>query len=261
MPISLAVLLALFLFQYHGTAGVASFFAPVTAIWFVVIGGMGLVHIADDPAIFAAFNPLYGVRLLFAEPGLALLILAASSSRSTAARRLCRHGSLRQEADPDCLAFGRAARTSSQLSGPGCLRSRQSEAVVNPFYLMAPSWALIPLVILATLVTVIASQAVITGAYSMAQQAIALGLLPRMNITHTSESESGQIYISQINWILLVGVVLLVIIFRTSSSLASAYGIAVNVSMLIDTTLAALFFWKARSLPPYLVVRCSALSS
>ena len=126
--------------------------------------------------------------------------------------------------------------------------------IENPFFLMAPSWALIPLVMLATLVTVIASQAVITGAFSIAQQAMSLGLLPRMNITHTSETEQGQIYIGQINWILLIGVILLVLVFRSSSNLASAYGVAVNTSMLIDTMLALVFFWKSRNLPPILVM-------
>ena len=143
--------------------------------------------------------------------------------------------------------------------GQGAFVHAQPAAVVNPFYLMAPSWALIPLVGLATLVTVIASQAVITGAFSIAQQAIALGLLPRMNITHTSESESGQIYISQMNWLILSGVLLLVIVFRSSSNLASAYGIAVNISMVIDTTLATIFFWKSRNLPPYIVIPPLAL--
>jgi KUP system potassium uptake protein len=138
--------------------------------------------------------------------------------------------------------------------GQGAFLHSNPEAITNPFYLMAPSWALLPLVLLATLVTVIASQAVITGAFSIAQQAMSLGLLPRMNITHTSESESGQIYIGQINWILLVGVILLVLVFKSSTNLAAAYGIAVNTSMLIDTLLAAIFFWKSRNLPPALVL-------
>jgi KUP system potassium uptake protein len=119
---------------------------------------------------------------------------------------------------------------------------------------MAPGWALIPLVMLATLVTVIASQAVITGAFSIAQQAMSLGLFPRMNITHTSETEQGQIYIGQINWLILCGVILLVLVFKSSSNLASAYGVAVNTSMIIDTALAIIFFWKARTLPVWLVV-------
>jgi KUP system potassium uptake protein len=138
--------------------------------------------------------------------------------------------------------------------GQGAFIIAHPQSVENPFFLMVPSWGLIPLVVLATLVTVIASQAVITGAFSIAQQAMALGLLPRMNITHTSETEQGQIYIGQINWMILAGVVLLVIVFKSSSNLASAYGVAVNTSMVVDTILALVFFWKARNLPIWLVL-------
>jgi KUP system potassium uptake protein len=138
--------------------------------------------------------------------------------------------------------------------GQGAFVISHPAAVENPLFLMTPVWALIPLVILATLVSIIASQAVITGAFSIAQQAMSLGLLPRMNITHTSETEQGQIYIGQINWMILAGVTLLVIVFRSSSNLASAYGVAVNTSMVVDTILALVFFWKARTLPIWLVL-------
>jgi KUP system potassium uptake protein len=138
--------------------------------------------------------------------------------------------------------------------GQGSFIIANPGAVENPFFLMAPGWGLIPLVLLATAVTVIASQAVITGAFSVAQQAMSLGLSPRMNITHTSETEQGQIYIGQINWLLLFGVILLVLVFRSSSNLASAYGIAVNTSMIIDTILASIFFWKARTLPIWFTI-------
>jgi len=133
--------------------------------------------------------------------------------------------------------------------GQGAFVIAHPEAVENPFFLMVPSWGLVPIVIMATLVTVIASQAVITGAFSIAQQAIALGIFPRMIITHTSETESGQIYIGQINWLIMFGVILLVLVFKSSSNLASAYGVAVNTSMLVDTILAAVFFWQSRNLP------------
>jgi KUP system potassium uptake protein len=255
LPMALAILIVLFLFQYHGTANVASFFAPITAIWFAVIGIMGLIHIADDPGIFHALNPLYGLWLLLAQPDLALLIMGGVFLAVTGGEALY----------ADMGHFGKKPIRIAWLSivlpslllnylGQGAFIHATPAAVNNPFFLMAPSWALIPLVGLATLVTVIASQAVITGAFSMAQQAIALGLIPRMNITHTSESESGQIYIPQINWLLLIGVLLLVLIFRSSSNLASAYGVAVNVSMVIDTTLAGIFFWKARNLPAPVVL-------
>jgi KUP system potassium uptake protein len=255
VPLALVVLITLFVFQHHGTAEVASLFAPVTAIWFVVIGIMGVIHIADDLEVFYAFNPLYGIRMLLDQPQLALLIMGGVFLAVTGGEALY----------ADMGHFGKKPIRIAWLSvvfpglllnylGQGAFVHANPAAISNPFYLMAPPWALIPLVALATLVTVIASQAVITGAFSIAQQAIAIGLLPRMSITHTSESESGQIYISQMNWLLLIGVLMLVIAFRSSSNLASAYGIAVNVSMLIDTTLAAIFFWKSRNLPPYIVV-------
>ncbi|MFL5258278.1 MAG: potassium transporter Kup [Hyphomicrobiales bacterium] len=255
VPLALVVLVTLFLFQHHGTAGVASFFAPVTIVWFVVIGAMGAMHIAEDPRIFLAFNPAYGVDMLLEQPQLALLIMGGVFLAVTGGEALY----------ADMGHFGKTPIRMAWLSvvfpglllnylGQGALVHANPSAVTNPFYLMAPDWALLPLVVLATVVTVIASQAVITGAFSIAQQAIALGILPRMSITHTSESESGQIYISHMNWILLAGVLLLVIVFRSSSNLASAYGIAVNVSMLIDTMLAALFFWKSRNLSPYVVL-------
>jgi KUP system potassium uptake protein len=138
--------------------------------------------------------------------------------------------------------------------GQGAFIIANPHAVENPFFLMAPSWGLIPLVALATAVTVIASQAVITGAFSIAQQAMSLGLFPRMSITHTSETEQGQIYVGQINWMIMIGVIILVLVFKSSSNLASAYGIAVNTSMIVDSMLAILFFWKSRTLPVWLVV-------
>ena len=143
--------------------------------------------------------------------------------------------------------------------GQGAFIISHPHAVENPFFLMVGGWLVIPLVILATVVTVIASQAVITGAFSIAQQAMSLGLFPRMNITHTSETEHGQIYVAQINWMLLVGVVILVLVFKSSNNLASAYGIAVNTSMLVDSILAVIFFWKSRTLPRWFVIPAIAL--
>ena len=255
VPLTLAVLFSLFIFQYRGTAGVASIFAPVTAFWFFVIGLMGLVHIGDDLEIFSAFNPLYGLHILIDQPGLALLVFGGVFLAVTGGEALY----------ADMGHFGKKSIRMAWLAvvfpglvlnylGQGAFIIAHPHAVDNPFFLMAPAWGLIPLVILATLVTVIASQAVITGAFSIAQQAMSLGLLPRMNITHTSETEQGQIYIGQINWMILAGVTLLVVVFRTSSGLASAYGVAVNTSMVVDTILAVVFFWKARSLPAIIVV-------
>ena len=255
VPLTLVVLFSLFVFQYRGTAGVAAIFAPVTAFWFFVIGLIGLVHIGDDLEIFTAFNPLYGVNMLIEKPGLALLVFGGVFLAVTGGEALY----------ADMGHFGKKSIRLAWLSvvfpglilnylGQGAFIIAHPQHVDNPFFLMAPSWGLIPLVLLATLVTVIASQAVITGAFSIAQQAMSLGLLPRMNITHTSETELGQIYIGQINWMILAGVTLLVIVFRSSSHLASAYGLAVNISMVVDTTLALVFFWKARAYPLFIVI-------
>ncbi|MGH6906708.1 MAG: potassium transporter Kup [Aestuariivirga sp.] len=255
VPLTVAVLVTLFLFQYRGAAGVASYFAPVTAGWFVVIGLMGAVHIADDLSIFHAFNPLTGAAMLVERPGLALLVFGGVFLAVTGGEALY----------ADMGHFGKKPIRVAWLAcvfpgivlnylGQGAFIIAHPQAVENPFFLMAPGWALLPLIVLATLVTVIASQAVITGAFSMAQQAMSLGLLPRMNITHTSETEQGQIYIGQINWLILFGVVILVLVFKSSSNLAAAYGVAVNTSMVIDSILAIIFFWKARSLPVWLVL-------
>ena len=255
VPLTLAVLFSLFLFQYRGTAGVASIFAPVTAFWFAIIGIMGLVHIGDDLEIFYAFNPLHGLRILIEQPRLALLVFGGVFLAVTGGEALY----------ADMGHFGKKSIRLAWLCvvfpglvlnylGQGAYIIAHPLDVVNPFFLMTPTWALIPLVVLATLVTVIASQAVITGAFSIAQQAMSLGLFPRMNITHTSETEQGQIYIGQINWLILAGVTLLVLVFRSSSNLASAYGVAVNTSMVVDTTLALVFFWKARAIPRFIVI-------
>ena len=255
VPLTVAILVTLFLFQYRGTAGVASLFAPITAIWFVVLGVMGFVHISDDFSIFAAFNPLHGVSMLFERPGLALLVFGGVFLAVTGGEALY----------ADMGHFGKQPIRIAWLAcvfpgivlnylGQGAYIIAHPSHVDNPFFLMAPGWALVPLVILATMVTVIASQAVITGAFSIAQQAMSLGLLPRMNITHTSETAQGQIYIGQINWLVLFGVIILVLVFKSSSNLASAYGVAVNTSMVVDSVLASIFFWKSRNLPRWIVM-------
>jgi KUP system potassium uptake protein len=255
VPFTLAILITLFLFQYKGTAGVAALFAPVTTFWFVVIGLMGLWHIADDLSILAALNPYYAVRLLIEHPALALLVFGGVFLAVTGGEALY----------ADMGHFGKTPIRMAWLAvifpalilnylGQGAFVISHPEAAENPFFLMAPGWGLIPLVLLATAVTVIASQAVITGAFSIAQQAMSLGLLPRMNITHTSETEHGQIYVGQINWMVLIGVVILVLVFKSSSNLASAYGIAVNTSMIVDSMLALIFFWKSRSLPVWFAI-------
>ena len=227
----------------------------MTAVWFAAIGLLGLVHIGDDLQIFYAFNPLYGIQMLVQQPGLALLVFGGVFLAVTGGEALY----------ADMGHFGKKSIRLAWLCvvfpglvlnylGQGAFIIAHPQHVENPFFLMMPTWGLIPLVILATLVTVIASQAVITGAFSIAQQAMSLGLLPRMNITHTSEEEQGQIYIGQINWLILFGVMLLVLVFKSSSNLASAYGVAVNTSMVVDSILGLIFFWKARSLPRWFAV-------
>ncbi|MDE2384300.1 MAG: potassium transporter Kup [Alphaproteobacteria bacterium] len=245
VPLTLVILIVLFLFQYKGTGGVAKFFAPVTFLWFIVIGALGLIHIADSPEIFRAINPAYGLAMLVNQPGLALLVVGGVFLAVTGGEALY----------ADMGHFGKFPIRLAWLAvvfpglilnylGQGAFVMANPKAIDNPFFLMAPDWFLIPLVVISTMTTVIASQAVITGAYSIAQQGVALGLIPRMNITHTSETESGQIYVSQINWMVMFGVIFLVLVFRSSDNLASAYGIAVNAAMLINTLLGVIFFWK-----------------
>jgi KUP system potassium uptake protein len=255
VPITLAVLFALFTFQYKGTGGVAALFAPVTLVWFAVLAAIGLMHISDDLEIFHALNPLYGFTMLLNQPSLALLVFGGVFLAVTGGEALYADmGHFGK--NPIRLAWSAVVLPALVLNylGQGAFIIAHPEAVDNPFFLMLPAWGLVPLVLLATAVTVIASQAVITGAFSIAQQAMALGLLPRMNIVHTSETEEGQIYIGQINWMILIGVIILVLVFKSSSNLASAYGVAVNTSMLVDTILGMVFFWQSRNLPRWLAI-------
>ena len=260
VPLTLAILITLFLFQYKGTAGVASLFAPVTMVWFLTLGVMGVVHIFDDLEIFRAFNPAHGLSMLIERPGLALLVFGGVFLAVTGGEAL--YADMGHfGAKPIRIAWISVVFPGLILNylGQGAFIISHPESVSNPFFLMVHGWLVIPLVLLATAVTVIASQAVITGAFSIAQQAMSLGLFPRMGITHTSETEQGQIYVGQINWMILVGVVILVLVFQSSSNLASAYGIAVNTSMIVDSVLAVIFFWKARSLPRIFVIPALAL--
>ncbi len=255
LPITLSVLFCLFIFQYKGTAGVAKIFAPVTLLWFILLAAIGFLHISDDFEIFYALNPMYGISMLVSRPGLALLVFGGVFLAVTGGEALY----------ADMGHFGKKPIRLAWLvivfpalvlnyMGQGAFVIAHPQAVSDPFFLMIPTWALVPFVVLTTLVTVIASQAVITGAFSIAQQAMSLNLLPRMGITHTSETESGQIYVSQINWLLMFGVIMLVLIFRSSNNLAAAYGIAVNAAMLINAILSILFFWNVRLLPRILVI-------
>jgi KUP system potassium uptake protein len=255
VPLTLAILVSLFTLQYNGTAGVASIFAPVTFVWFVLLGVLGLYHIGDDLEIFQAFNPYYGVHMLVGQPGLALLVMGGVFLAVTGGEALYADmGHFGK--NPIRMAWVAVVLPGLVLNylGQGAFIISHPDMVAEPFYSMVPSWALIPFVLLATAVTVIASQAVITGAFSIAQQAMSLGLLPRMSITHTSETEQSQIYVGQVNWMILFGVVLLVLVFKSSTNLASAYGVAVNTSMIVDSILGIVFFWKSGVLPKWLAV-------
>ena len=255
LPLTLGILICLFVFQYKGTAGIAAIFAPVTLVWFIVMGVVGLLHISDNVAVFKAVNPIYGVLMLVNQPSLALLVVGGVFLAVTGGEALY----------ADMGHFGKKPIRIAWLAivfpslivnylGQGAFVIAHPEAASNPFFLMTPAWGLIPLVLLATGVTVIASQAVITGAFSIGQQAIALGLFPRMNIIHTSATESGQIYIGQINWLVMSGVIMLVLVFKSSDSLASAYGIAVNLAMIVNVILALIYFWRLGGWSRYIVV-------
>jgi KUP system potassium uptake protein len=237
--------------QSRGTAAVAAWFGPITSVWFVAMAVGGFVHLADDPSILAAVSPTYGVRFLLSHGHVGLLALGAVFLTVTGAEALY----------ADMGHFGRKPIQTAWLGfvlpslainylGQGALLLKHPEKLENPFYLLYPDWALLPMIGLATAATIIASQAVITGALSLTQQAIQLGLLPRTEIRRTSETEKGQIYIPRVNWLLLVAVVYVVIVFRSSSALASAYGIAVTGTMVITTAMAFLVLWKCWRWPP-----------
>lgn len=255
VPLSLVVLIALFLIQRHGTARIGILFGPIMVAWFLVLGALGIYGISQQPEVLLAVNPSWAVRFFVVHPGMGVAILGAVVLALTGAEALY----------ADMGHFGRKpiARAWFLLVlpglmlnyfGQGALLLGDPEAARNPFYLLAPSWALLPLVGLATLATVIASQAVISGAFSLTRQAIQLGYIPRMYIQHTSSAEQGQIYIGAVNWALMVGVVLLVLGFESSGALASAYGVAVTGTMLMTTILVSaviLLLWKW---PPLLAV-------
>ncbi|RFZ87825.1 potassium transporter Kup [Shinella sp. WSJ-2] len=245
VPISVVILVALFAVQSWGTAAVSKFFGPITAVWFIVMGVAGLNHISDDLGILAAFNPYYAVVFMLNEGFVGLVVLGAVFLTVTGAEALYadlgHFGRRPIQWAWFCLVF--PALTLNYL-GQGALVLAHPETIANPFFLMFPKWALLPVVILATFATVIASQAVITGAFSLTRQAIHLGFLPRMEIYHTSETQTGQIYLPGVNTVLLFGVMLLVFIFGSSESLATAYGISVTGAMVVTTVLAFEFLRK-----------------
>ena len=245
VPLTVVILIVLFAAQSRGTAKVAAMFGPIMVVWFVAIAIAGAMHIRDDPDVLAAINPLYGVEFLLGHGEIGLVTLGAVFLVVTGGEALY----------ADLGHFGRKPIQTAWLClvlpallinyfGQGAKVLADPMAIENPFYRLVPDTFLLPMIVLATAATVIASQAVITGAYSLVHQAIQLGLLPRLTILHTSASHVGQIYIPRVTVALLVGVLLLVGLFRTSSALASAYGIAVATTMVVDGLLAFVVIWK-----------------
>ena len=261
VPITLVIIVGLFFVQRFGTAKVSSVFGPVTAIWFLTLGISGLVHIVGNPDVLWALNPLLGVQFLTTHFGIAFVVVGAIFLAVTGAEALY----------VDLGHFGRKPIVMAWFGlvfpclllnyfGQGAfVLDVGVENVESPFFEMQPDWALLPFVGLATLATIIASQAVITGTYSLTQQAIALNMLPRMVVTHTSETQSGQIYMPQINTFLMVGVLLLVLMFRSSSALSAAYGIAVSGVMVVTLALLLVVMWRNWNWPPVAVIAFGAV--
>jgi KUP system potassium uptake protein len=243
LPISLAVILGLFWTQSKGTAVVGAFFGPIMFIWFSVLAILGFINISLEPNVMKSLNPYYAFKFFTENHWWAFVALGSVVLAFTGAEALY----------ADMGHFGRKPIRLAwfifvlpaliiNYFGQGALILSNAKAIENPFYLMAPTWALFPLIVLATIAAVIASQAVISGAFSVSRQALQLGYLPRMHIEHTSESTQGQVYMPRINWGLMTGVMILVIGFGSSGRLAAAYGIAVTGDMVITTLLAAIVF-------------------
>lgn len=270
-PTAIAILIGLFVIQSRGTESVAALFGPITLVWFLTLGGLGLYHVGDKPQILAALNPWEAVGFLIGHGLGSLAVMGSVFLAVTGAEALY----------ADMGHFGRGPIRVAWMAvvlpalalnyiGQGGLVLANPEAAHNSFFLLAPSWGLLPLVLLATLAAVIASQAVISGAYSLTHQAVQLGLLPRFEVRHTSDTQAGQVYLPKVNWLLLIGVVMLVVLFGSSAALASAYGIAVTGTMIITTLLAHTVLrhgwgWSAGLsalvLSPFLVVELTFLGA
>ncbi|RZI69564.1 potassium transporter Kup [Variovorax guangxiensis] len=260
IPITLVVLFCLFAVQKRGTAGIGKFFGPITLAWFLVLAVLGISQIVTHPEILAAVSPHYMVRFVWDNPGISFIVLGAVVLCVTGAEALYAdmgHFGKR----PIRIAWFSVVMPCLVLNyfGQGALLLGNPEAVKNPFFMMAPEWALVPLVLMATAATVIASQAMLTGAFSVTRQVIQLGYLPRLRIEHTSVRSAGQIYIPFVNWSLFVTIVLAVVMFRNSSNLAAAYGIAVTTDMLITTVLTFFVIRFAWKLPLLLCIGATAI--
>lgn len=248
LPISIGILTALFLVQKHGTAVMGKFFGPITLLWFLSIGAIGFVSIIQSPTILAFLSPHWALQFIITNPYISFFVMGAVVLTVTGGEALYadmgHFGVL-----PIRLGWFLVVLPCLMLNyaGQGALLLRDPTAITNPFYLLVPSFFLYPMILIATAAAVIASQALISGVFSMAKQAIQLGYLPRLNVLHTSASEVGQIYIPLLNWILYISILFLVLLFKTSSNLAGAYGLAVTITMFCDTLLVAFLaysYWK-----------------
>ncbi|WP_336970175.1 potassium transporter Kup [Sphingobium aromaticiconvertens] len=253
LPIAIVILVGLFVMQKHGTARMGALFGPVMIVYFLVLAVLGAANLMRHPEIIGIINPIWAVRFFSLDPRLAFLALGSVVLAVTGAEALY----------ADMGHFGRKAISLSWLyaafpclmlnyMGQGALLLDNPAAAANPFFLLAPDWARLPLVVLATLATIIASQAVISGAFSVTQQAVQLGFLPRLKITHTSAKAAGQIYVPAVNWALLIMVILLVLGFKSSSNLAAAYGIAVTGTMVITACMMGVLTFAVWRWPPLL---------
>ncbi|MBN9527359.1 MAG: potassium transporter Kup [Alphaproteobacteria bacterium] len=250
VPLTCVVLVGVFIVQKRGTASVSALFGPITVVWFLALAALGINQIIDEPRVLWALNPIYALEFGIDHKVLAFLALGAVVLSITGAEALYAdmgHFGKR----PIRLAWLFLVFPALLLNyyGQGALLIDQPEAAKNPFYLIVPEWARYPMIVLATMATVIACQAVITGAYSMSRQAVQLGYLPRLRVLHTSEKAIGQIYMPQINWLLMIAVLILVLSFKSSANLAAAYGIAVTGTMLITTIMASVVaatLWRWR---------------
>ena len=248
VPIAIVIVTTLFLMQKHGTAFVGKFFGPITLLWFLSLGILGIVSVIQTPVVLGMVSPHWAIQFIFTHPLQSFFIMGAVVLTVTGGEALYADMG---HFGPRPIRFGWFTVVLPCLvlnyAGQGALLLRNPAAIENPFYLLVPEWGLYPMIFLATMAAVIASQAVISGVFSLARQAIQLGYLPRLNVKHTSDSEQGQIYVPLLNWILLASIIILILIFQTSSQLSHAYGLAVTMTMLCDTLLIAVFIrytWK-----------------
>ena len=260
VPATIAVLVGLFMIQRHGTGSIGKLFGPVMVIWFVVIGGLGAVHIWIAPDILAAINPREAARFLIADPKISFVVIGAVFLALTGGEAL-----YADMGHVGATAIRRAwfglvlPALLLNYFGQGALILADPTAADNPFYKMAPGWALVPMVVLATFATIIASQALVSGVFSLTRQAMQMGLCPRARIIPTSVDEAGQIYVPAANWLLMTGTLLTVILFRSSENLAAAYGIAVSGTMLITTILLYRVAVSRWQLPPGIAIPVIAI--